>query len=94
MRDNVYFIDGYQDSVEVIRLDGGVRRTAIEHVFLPLDVAVDVVGGALYVSDGSMIAEISRCDLDGRHCRRFVHKNIEKPFSVAIDYYSHPSEYS
>ncbi|XP_046432202.1 sortilin-related receptor-like isoform X1 [Neodiprion fabricii] len=90
----LYFVDGVQMKIEIIRVDistmGRMRRTILDSAVLkkPRGIAVHPMNGYMFWTDWAPgDASVSRANLDGSNVKRlFNDKTVEWPNGITIDH--------
>ncbi|KAL7632945.1 UNVERIFIED_CONTAM: hypothetical protein RMT77_016772 [Armadillidium vulgare] len=90
LRDNLYWINGAHNTIEVSRTSGTYRKKIIENIHSPTDIALDVTKGNLYISDSGVLPSINKCELNGSSCRVLANSDIPKVTSLHVDLTSEP----
>jgi sugar lactone lactonase YvrE len=86
---NLYWTDTGKNSIEVINVDSGYRRTLLkEDMDEPRAIVVDPRDdqGWMYWSDWGTVPKIERAGLDGSRRQAIVTTDIEWPNGLTIDY--------
>ncbi|RXG54075.1 Prolow-density lipoprotein receptor-related protein 1 [Armadillidium vulgare] len=90
LRDNLYWINGAHNTIEVSRTSGTYRKKISENIHSPTDIALDVTKGNLYISDSGVLPSINKCELNGSSCRVLANSDIPKVTSLHVDLTSEP----
>ncbi|XP_071133750.1 low-density lipoprotein receptor-related protein 4-like isoform X1 [Mytilus edulis] len=86
INDHIYWTDATFQSIQVVNLQGGNRRTLIDYLIeKPMCIAVHPSDGILFFSDWGTYPRIERCGLDGKD-RETIVENVGEPISLTIDY--------
>ena len=94
INNHLYFVDGEQAKVEMIRTDinneGRMRRTILAKPSLekPRGIALNVIKGYIFLTDwGNNNPGIIRCELDGANVVRLFNSSVVSwPNGIAVDY--------
>ncbi|VDI75100.1 Hypothetical predicted protein [Mytilus galloprovincialis] len=85
INDHIYWTDETFQSIQVVNLQGGNRRTLIDYLIKkPMAIAVSPSDGILFFSDWGTNQRIERCGLDGKD-REDIVEHVGLPFSLTID---------
>ncbi|KAB7503343.1 Low-density lipoprotein receptor-related protein 4 [Armadillidium nasatum] len=90
LRDNLYWVNGAHNTIEVSRTSGTYRKKIAENIHSPTDIALDVTKGNLYISDSGVLPSINKCELNGSSCRVLANSDIPKVTSLHVDLTSEP----
>ncbi|XP_054168279.1 sortilin-related receptor-like [Oppia nitens] len=96
INNQLYFVDGEQSKVELIRTDitheGRMRRTILKkpHIEKPRGIALNVIIGYIFLTDwGTNKPSIIRSELDGDNVKVLFNDSIVSwPNGIAVDYLS------
>ncbi|CAG2103255.1 unnamed protein product [Medioppia subpectinata] len=94
INNHLYFVDGEQAKVEMIRTDitneGRMRRTILTKASLekPRGIALNVMTGYIFLTDwGNTRPAIIRCELDGENVKVLFNSSVVSwPNGIAVDY--------
>ena len=94
INNHLYFVDGEQAKVELIRTDitneGRMRRTILSkpNIEKPRGIALNVIKGYIFLTDwGNTKPGIIRCELDGENAKMLFNGSIVSwPNGIVVDY--------
>nr|AHL26192.1 vitellogenin receptor [Pandalus japonicus] len=85
LRNNIYWVDGQKQIVEVVPTFGLHRKILKAHYYNPTDIAVAPEIGFLFVTDAGYVPFITRCGLDGSDSKKIIQYDLKKPMSITVD---------